>query len=199
MWKLHYDKIKEENYPISYTLKKAFQVLSQENELEKPLAIDLGCGNGVDTFALLDGGFSVLAIDKNPDCLSELKQGVENNLRKNLVFQNLSFEDIDFLPSSYIVNASFSLPFCHPDEFNKLWTIIKGGIKPKGFFCGHFFGPNDSWSSNNKMTFLDLQNIKELLGEFEIFVLEETSKAGKTISGKEKFWHVFHVVARKIP
>ncbi|GAL82438.1 hypothetical protein JCM19274_2955 [Algibacter lectus] len=47
------------------------------------------------------------------------------------------------------------------------------------------------------MTFHNLQTVKKLFEGFELLYFEETAKNGKTLSGKEKFWHVFHVVAKK--
>ena len=194
MWKAHYDKIKKEKHPPAYTLSQTLNLISSKDRFK---AIDLGCGNGIDTFAMLEKGFDVLAIDKDPNAQLLLQKQISPKDMVRLNFQNSSFESLDELPSADLVNASFSLPFCHPHHFEKLWSNIFSCINPEGFFCGHFFGAKDSWSSNSDMTFHNLQTVKKLFEGFELLYFEETAKNGKTLSGKEKFWHVFHVVAKK--
>ncbi|GAA3635809.1 class I SAM-dependent methyltransferase [Flavivirga jejuensis] len=197
MWKTHYDKINKEKHPPAYTLSQTLNFISSKDSLKKFKAIDLGCGNGIDTLAMLEKGFNVLAIDKDPNSFQHLQKNINSNYLERLNFQNSSFESLDELSSVDLVNASFSLPFCLPHQFERLWSNIVGCINPEGFFCGHFFGPKDSWSSNSDMTFHNLQAVKRLFKGFELLYFEETVKNGKTLSGKEKFWHVFHVVAKK--
>jgi hypothetical protein len=36
-----------------------------------------------------------------------------------------------------------------------------------------------------------------MLGGFEVEMLDEVERMGKTAMGKPKYWHVFHVVGRK--
>lgn len=194
MWKAHYDKIKKEKHPPAYTLSQTLNLISSKDKFK---AIDLGCGNGIDTFAMLEKGFDVLAIDKDSNAQLLLQKQISPKDMVRLNFQNSSFESLDELPSADLVNASFSLPFCHPHQFEKLWLNIINCISPKGFFVGTFFGSKDSWSSNSDMTFHNLQTVKKLFEGFELLYFEETAKNGKTLSGKEKFWHVFHVVAKK--
>lgn len=39
--------------------------------------------------------------------------------------------------------------------------------------------------------------IEALLQLFEVEMLQEESHPGKTAIGEEKYWHIFHIVARK--
>ncbi|QTE22716.1 class I SAM-dependent methyltransferase [Polaribacter cellanae] len=197
MWKAHYDKLSKEKHPPAHTLSQTLDFMSRKDRLKNLKAIDLGCGNGIDTFALLEEGFNVLAIDKDSNASLLLQKHISSKHLVVFSFQNSSFESLDELPSADLVNASFSLPFCHPNKFEKLWSNITSCINPEGFFCGHFFGPKDSWSSNSDMTFHNMEAVKKLFEEFELLYFEETAKNGKTLSGKEKFWHVFHIVAKK--
>ncbi|CAM1334923.1 methyltransferase domain-containing protein [Tenacibaculum aestuariivivum] len=197
MWKVHYDKVSKENHPPAYTLSQALVLMKGKGDLSGFKAIDLGCGNGVDTFAMLSEGLEVLAIDKESDSLLHIQKYINTEHTSKVNFKNTSFESLKELPSVNLVNTTFSLPFCHPDKFENLWTIILKSINAKGFFSGHFFGKEDSWSSNNEMIFHDEKGIKSLFEDFELLYFKETTKKGKTLSGKEKFWHVFHVVAQK--
>lgn len=197
MWKVHYDKVGKENHPPAYTLSQALVLMKSKGDLNEFKAIDLGCGNGVDTFAMLNEGLEVLAIDKESDSLLHIQKSIKTEHIPKVTFKNTSFESLKELPSVDLVNATFSLPFCHPDKFENLWAVILKSINTKGYFCGHFFGVKDSWSSNNEMIFHDENAIKSLFEGFELLYFKETTKEGKTLSGKEKFWHVFHVVAQK--
>ncbi|WP_062059464.1 hypothetical protein [Aquimarina longa] len=198
-WDTHYQYFDQKKYPPSATLLNALKLLKNERTIQqdKKFAIDLGCGNGIDTFALLQDQWKVLAIDQQNESLQRIKENTPVIYKEQLQLDLNSFENITTLPNSQLINASFSLPFCHPNYFEKIWHIITLSIIQKGFFSGHFFGINDSWSSKPEMTFHTLQQVKELLSDFKIIHHKEIEKKGKTISGKEKYWHVFHVVAQK--
>lgn len=96
-----------------------------------------------------------------------------------------------------LVNACFSLPFCHPENFDSLWKKIVESIFPNGRFAGHFFGINDSWATDPEKTFHKKEQILNLFTGFELDFFEEIEKAGKSIDGKEKNWHVFHNCSKK--
>ncbi|MTI22864.1 class I SAM-dependent methyltransferase [Fulvivirga sp. RKSG066] len=195
-WKKHYEHFTDKLIPPSATLSKALELFSQE-KINIRHAIDLGCGNGIDTHALLQNNWQVLAIDKEEEALNQLDTLVAQNHRHALAKRCSAFEELTSLPSTTLVNASFSLPFCHPNYFDKVWQVIVNSIQPNGRFSGHFFGNDDSWSSNTDMTFHNMQEIEALLSDFNIEALKEVNKKGKTVSGKVKHWHVFHIVARK--
>jgi len=52
-----------------------------------------------------------------------------------------------------LINSSFSLPFCNPSHFDKLWELINASILVGGRFSGDFFGIRDEWSNNPSFTF----------------------------------------------
>ena len=65
---------------------------------------------------------------------------------------------------------------------------------------GNFFGLNDSWAKIKKeMTFLSKEQTLDLFkNSFEIIYFNEIEKDGKTGLGKEKHWHIYNVIAKKI-
>ncbi|HRG52520.1 MAG TPA: hypothetical protein PLL00_06775 [Bacteroidia bacterium] len=137
------------------------------------------------------------AIDNQIGALNQLRQHAYPFFDQDLKLIYGSFEFID-LPAANFINASFSLPFCQPDNFEDVWRKIENAICSEGRFAGHFFGTNDSWATNAEMTFLTEKQIYHLFNSFSIEWMEESEKNGKTIGGKEKHWHVFHVVAKKL-
>ncbi|MBS7232427.1 class I SAM-dependent methyltransferase [Flavobacterium psychroterrae] len=195
-WKKHYQKIQEKKLSASATLVKAIALFDKE-KVDLPMACDLGCGTGIDTIALIEKGWEVIAIDNQKQAIEELRNGIPVEYSSKLILIKADFEVIT-LPNVLLVNACFSLPFCHPENFNVLWQKIIQSILPNGRFAGHFFGVNDSWASDPEKTFHSKEQILNLFAGFELEYFEEVEKAGKSIDGKEKNWHVFHIVSKKI-
>ena len=193
-WHKHTAAVVQKKLPPSAALQKAL-ALSLAPTLPKT-AIDLGCGNGVDSLYLLENGWQVMAVDTHLAALEQLQQNAGAAQREKLQTINSSFETFP-LPSSTLINASFSLPFAHPNAFPAIWSQIQNALPPGGIFCGHLFGIHDSWNTRQNMAFHTKTAVMELLQDFEITWLEETQKEGKTIGGAPKNWHVFHITAIK--
>ena len=107
------------------------------------------------------------------------------------------FEDLKFPTDVDLINASFSLPFSSPDAFPALWDKIVAALHPGGRFSGHLFGNHDSWAVNSSMNHHTRKQVELLLEPFEIEMLDEEDKPGKTALGQVKHWHIFNIVARK--
>jgi trans-aconitate methyltransferase len=80
------------------------------------LAIDLGCGAGTETVALLSQGWRVLAIDQQSEAIAHVMARVAPEHQARLATQLVSFEHVEF-PASDFIWASLSLPFCPPAHF----------------------------------------------------------------------------------
>ncbi len=154
--------------------------------VEKGKALDLGCGAGNDTRFLKEKGFEVASVDSN--------EGVKEFVPDAITS---SFEDFNFGQGYDLVSAQYALPFNPPDSFNTMFKRLTKSLKSAGIFTGQFFGKEDSWSSNKNMTFHSENEGKDLLALYKIHVFREEKKHGKTVSGEDKFWHVFHVIAEK--
>ena len=135
--------------------------------LENPLAIDLGCGNGVDTRGLFWDGWRVLAIDSSPLGINILntRKDITAAQREKLTTQCVSFEKMRLSPS-YFINAQFSLSFCAPGHFGNVWNKIVTSLQSRGIFFGDFLGNKDSWSVNKKMTFHSREQVELLFKDF---------------------------------
>ena len=86
-------------------------------------ALDLGCGAGRDSLALLRDGWSVVALDQSSAALDALRAQVDTGAHK-LTTLCEPFENGAPLPTVELFNASFALPFCKPEAFTSLWTRI---------------------------------------------------------------------------
>ena len=158
-------------------------------------AIDLGCGDGTESAVLLERGWSVLAIDGHPSAISRLIARVPPDHLERLQTQVAMYEDIR-LPQTHLVLACFSLPFCHPKHFDRLWHKVIDAIVPDGRFAGHFFGVRDSWAGDPAMTFHTEEQLRALLHGFEFELFHEQDEDGVAASGP-KHWHLFTTIARK--
>lgn len=180
--------------PARETLQRALSAFESNEPVQASrFAIDLGCGAGNDTFELLQRGWQVLAIDNQPEALTRVRLGVPDEQKSNLRVQHASFETIK-LPPADLINASFTLPFCAPEHFENFWAKIVAAIRPGGRFAGHFFGINDGWANNPKMTFHTIAQVEKLLSSFLTEFFLETDEPGQTANGQSKHWHVFGVV-----
>jgi SAM-dependent methyltransferase len=180
------------------TLLKVLEFFEKEKNTDEQLfAVDLGCGHGADTLELLKRNWKVLAIDSSPEGLAILDECVIPSRKRNFRKMEMSFENLKLMRCD-LLNASYSIPFCIPEFFSSMWTEIDNSILKNGRFAGNFFGKNDSWANNEKMTFLSKEEVINLFKNYEIEYLDEKDEDGTTSSGESKHWHVYSVIAKKI-
>jgi SAM-dependent methyltransferase len=189
-WEEYYRR--REGKPPRETLLKALELFETPG-----LAVDLGCGSGIDTLELLRQGWQVVAVDSEPVALTWLKKAVPLEWQTRLEMQQAMFETVE-LPTCDLVNASASLPFCAPQKFDNFWARIVTALRENGRFAGHFFGDKDDWSNIPEMTFHTAEQVHTLLADFEIEWLQEEEYEQDRPNGEWKHWHLFEVVARKV-
>lgn len=164
------------------------------NHLGQPgVALDLGCGVGNGARHLLSQGWSVWALDQSEEALAMCRAHTPVEAKVDWVLGDM--RDMPF-PRASLVVACFSLFFLAPDEFESVWERIHAALTPGGLFAGQLLGERDEWAAANRSTH-PREEIARLLSPFEVLHLEEVEREGKTVTGKAKRWHVFHVIARK--
>ena len=169
---------------------------AEQSADEVRFAVDLGCGDGRDTVELLRRGWRVLGIDGEKEAIARLLSRPDINL-EHLQTQVMCFEELILPEAVDLVNASFSLPFCPPEHFPRLWEKITSSLRSGGRFCGQLFGDRDSWAIYSSMNLHTREQVEVLLQPFEVELLQEDDHLGKTALGEEKHWHIFQIVARK--
>ena len=173
------------------------QVLAMfDDDGRRGLAVDLGCGQGFETAELLRRGWEVVAIDATEEGIRRLRGRVPDSDAPRLRTVVSRMEDAD-VPTADLIHASYSLPFCRPTVFPRLWGDIREAIRPGGRFAGELFGDRDTWASSEEdMSFFDIASARALFDgmELESFVEEENDDHGWD---EMKHWHVFHTIARR--
>jgi tellurite methyltransferase len=157
-------------------------------------AVDLGCGSGIDTAAMLDRGWRVFAADAEREAIRRLRARVPPTAADRLRTAVTRMEDVE-LPRADLVWAGFSLFFCDPARFPDVWGRIAAAVRPGGRFGGQLLGERDTWAPDDGITAFAPVEAKRLFDGWTIERFEEEENDGEACSGP-KHWHVFHVVAR---
>lgn len=169
-------------------------------------ALDLGCGPGREVVALLEAGFSVVALDPYPVMLERTRALVverrpQDAHRVQLVEATLEEWAGELAPSSFdLVHAGFVLPFVQAAHFDEAFARLVGAIAPGGVLVAQFFGPDDEFirrAGPGDMSVHDAEEVERLLSGFETISREEVNRAGNVGRGRAKWWHVHHLVARR--
>ncbi len=169
------------------------------DEKASGLAVDLGTGTGRDALFLLKKEWKVLAIDAEPMSIEILLNRAQNEQLNHLEVQNSPFSDMILPDNVDLINASFSLPFCSPEDFPECWQKIIDHLAIGGRFAGQLFGDKDEWASDPSRTFHTKEQMLHLFKEnFTIEYLQIEEGLLPTAAGQMKHWHVYHVVAKKI-
>jgi len=190
-WVRYYDE-QEEREPRELLL---HALASFEREGLTGEAVDLGCGQGFETAELLRRGWAVVAIDGSEEGIRRLRERA-GDVGSQLRTVVSPMEDAE-IPSADLVHASFSLPYCRPDAFPRLWRDIREAIRPGGRFAGVIFGDRDTWASTKKdMTFFDAPDARSLFDGFELEEFGEQEDEAEAW-GEQKHWHWFDVLARR--
>ncbi len=157
-------------------------------------ALDVGAGSLRNTKYLLERGFRVVAVDKDEFIESSAKEINNDDLSAFCV----DITEWDFPENEFdLVIAINSLPFLHPNNFEKVFEKIKCSLKPGGVFCFTLFGNKDSWATNTERTFFSRNEVEELISDMNTHLFVEEEEDGKSIRGDDKHWHIFKIIVQK--
>jgi len=163
---------------------------------EPRVALDVGCGEGIEVSALLDAGWEVHAVDGEAAPLRRLAERVPATQRERLHVHHLAYADLVALPEADLVHASYSLPYCPPAHFPRVWAAVRAALRPGAVLACQLFGPHDDAYGDPEMTFHTAEGARALLAGLDVVDWTEEDADGQSYTGP-KHWHVFHVVARR--
>lgn len=171
-------------------------------------ALDVGCGPGKEVVELLRAGFDVVAIDPYRSMVELTRTRVRDEIPEaegRLHLECARIEDFAAaLPVSGfgLVHAGFVLPFIAKADFSRTFAALRAAVAPSGLLVAQFFGPDDEFvrtSPRGSMTYHAVGEVKPLLDGFDVIEHQEVNRAGFIGRGQPKWWHVHHVIARRIP
>ena len=157
------------------------------------VAIELGCGIGHGLLFLLEKGYEVYGVDNSSYALGILRERLPHGANAHLIEADMASWP---LPKADVIAAGFSLFFLNQEELEAFMPRVIEAIKPGGLFAGQFLGKNDEWASRGH-GLMDAETLREMFRDFEVIHFDEVQREGETTLKQAKFWHVFHVVARK--
>lgn len=159
------------------------------------IAVDCGCGNGNDIQFLLDCGFYVYGFDNEPAAIEACRKRFSE--RSSISLTQKNFETFEY-PQADIIYASRSLFFCEQQELLITCEKIIEALSDTGVFCGDFLGEEDEWIKGGRpVSFTSKKQLEAIFAELPFFKCKEVKRQGKTVNGKEKFWHTYTVIAAK--
>jgi hypothetical protein len=157
-------------------------------------AIDPGCGGDPDAQALLEHGWSVLAIDTEQAGLAWLRADPGRLRRADPPGVGLLRR---CRPAARAPGPCRVQPAVLPS------ASVPGrvgadtpALAPDGIFAGQLSGTRDSWAADPGMTFQDRCGVTRLLDGLEIIKLHKTERDGEAYSGP-KHWHTYDILARE--
>ena len=165
--------------------------LKLEKNLKEKNAIDLGCGAGNDTMLLLEKGFNVTAIDSEPQVKEIVLKRAQNEQNLNVVTGDFSKVQ---LQKADLINANFSLFFVRKD-FDSFIKNVLQSINKNGYFVGNFLGKEDDWKKSK--TTVEKDELFNYFSKFKILYFSEEKYYKDVLTKKNKFWHVYNIIAKK--
>lgn len=160
------------------------------------MAVELGCGAGIETAHLLSQGWKVFAVDGEPTALDSLKSTLSPDILKNLNFEGRPFEELGEIVNADFVFSYHALPFCREDRLFGLLKKIAAAVRTDGVFAGTFFGPKDQWVLEKKASGLTMTEITAAFAGFTVLHQNEIDELAPTALQGMKHWHVFEVILR---
>jgi cyclopropane fatty-acyl-phospholipid synthase-like methyltransferase len=167
----------------------------------KDFALDVGAGALNDTKYLLSLGFTVKAVDYNPSV---------HNLATDINSQRLSVEVSsleDYNPPKNTfnyINAMFTLPFVKPEYFKEVFGRLYESLADNGIMAFQLFGDKDQWADTTgedrfhvNMTFLDKDQVFDLLKGKNVIKNEEVLEETKLAVGGYRNSHEFRIILKK--
>ena len=159
------------------------------------VAVELGCGSGIETVVLLRRGWRVHAMDASPDGVRRTVERAERaGLAEGLTATAAGFEAYD-VPPTDLLYAGYSLPFCAPDAFPRVWRDIRGALRPGAVLAVNLFGDHDTWADDPDMNVHTRAQAERLFDGLDVVAFAEEDEDGESFLGP-KHWHVFDVLAR---
>ena len=167
-----------------------------ELESQNPgVAVDLGCGAGIETIELLRRGWRVHAVDTSSTAIELLKRTLPAGAEELLDTHTTDFQEFEF-PECDLIWAGYSWPYCKAGEWVGLWNRMVAALRPGGRIVGDVFGESHAWASEPGIQVLSEQATRSQLNGLVIEAFDIENGVRATVDGITR-WHSFGISARK--
>lgn len=169
-----------------------------------PLAVELGCGRGIEARFLAENGYTVRTYDADPSVAPLM---AEMTAELPVEHRTADLAKITELPGTDLILACATLPFVPRTAFAGLWSTMLQALRPGGILAVDLFGDRDGWAWTDG-TFLRRAEVETLLegkgldGEeapygvegLEVLTFSEVEREGSSFAGP-KHWHGYQILA----
>ena len=170
-----------------------FFIFKYNEKLNGNTAIDLGCGAGNDTEFLISKGFEVTAIDSQEEVKDFLDNKNFDKSKYELIIDDFSKAEF---PKADLILANMSLFFVK-ENFNLFLKDLLEKVNKSGFIVANFLGKEDDWNGTKTKTTIEKEELLKNFKNYEINYFSEEKYYKATALGKNKFWHIYTIMAQK--
>ena len=133
------------------------------------VALDLGCGNGVNSIFLAENGYKVDAIDFDSEAINILEKQIKNK-KLNIQTFNQNIRNFEFPKNKYsLVLALNTLEFFKLSEVKKIINKIYESLLPSGIFYMIDFSTRDPFYKKCKAELKEIESGTFFVPKFDSF------------------------------
>lgn len=133
--------------------------------------LDLGCGQGRDSFFMAKNGFNVTAVDNSKVGINQIKNLSDQNKIKNIHAICQSIKTFPIERNKFnIINCFNSLQFLYKNDSLKTIALIKKNLAPKGIVIIASF-TSDNPTSKRRKSHFEIGELKALFPESKYDIL----------------------------
>ena len=166
-----------------------------EEKRSPGVAVDLGCGAGVETMELIRRGWHVHAVDSSSRGIELLEGMLPSGARPQFTPHVANFETFDF-PDCDLVWAGYSWPYCTRGGWQPLWQRMTAATRPGGRIAGDCFGEKHAWAGEPEIHTVKEQDLRLTLAGLILEAFDIEDGVRPTGDGITR-WHAFGIAVRK--
>lgn len=180
-----------------------FVELLRKNNIKEGKILEVGCGNGKDSFFIAQQGFKVIGIDISPEAINLCKKNKKHLIKKKIIsesqvnFLEGNIKKLPFEKDSFI--GGYSLGVLHSTNLEKSLKELARVTKNEGIIMLHIFEKTLFLSSKKENKHYSPEKIKDILAKLPFLILEFKSGLTRTDYGKEvgPHKHFYTIIALK--